>query len=81
MRTTILCLFLLTLASCTDPKPDTKTGKAKAEAKPGLTSTMMTPISTPMRARTHLRQEVRKINHKSQLRNQKMQKIQGQPGR
>ena len=81
----LLCLAALLFVSCTDPKSDPKAAKdaSKPATQTGLSSSVMTPITAPMQARKHLRQQVRIVNHQTQLRNQKMQGIQnqGQPGR
>lgn len=79
----LLCLVALALVSCTDPKSEGQGNKApaKAEQQGSVSGSIMTPVTAPIRAREHLRQQVRIINHQSQLRNQKLQSIQGQPGR
>lgn len=85
MKTRLTILALLILASCTDPKTDSKTGQASPDpkAETSLSSQVMMPVTAPIRAREQIRQQVRILNHQSQLRNQKLQRIQGQgqPGR
>ena len=85
MKTSLIILALLLLASCTDPKKDPEKAQASTDPKTetSLSSQVMMPVTAPIRAREQLRQQIRILNHKSQLRNQKLQSIQGhgQPGR
>ena len=85
MKTRLIILALLILASCTDPKKDSTKDQASKDPKTGgsLSSQVMMPVTAPIRAREQIRQQVRILNHQAQLRNQKLQRIEGQgrPGR
>ncbi len=80
----IAFLMLIVMASCTDPKKDGGTTPVAERAKTSsssLSGSVMSPITVPIQARNHLRQQIRIINRDTQRRNQKMQDIQGRPGR
>jgi len=85
MKTSLIILALLILSSCTDPKKDPTKHQASKDAKTGgsLSSQVMMPVTAPIRAREQIRQQVRILNHQAQLRNQRLQRIEGQgrPGR